>query len=141
MTIRARSLIIGIVIVAAGMAQHASAQSPSMNLLSLINVPEANRTGYENSVAEQVARSAVPTAKDAMSLVDEFLYGNPGGMRVAAMDARHLMQVTGLYQVLLDGPEKPRDLVWEVRLAYFGTDVTNVLWVSASTKAVKALFP
>ncbi len=141
MTIRVRSLIIGIVIVAAGMAQHASAQPHSMNLLSLIDVPEANRTGYGSSIAEQVARSAVPTAKDAKSLVDEFLYGNPGGMRVAAMDARHAVEVTGLYQVLLDGPAKRPVLVWEVRLAYFGTDVTNVLWVSTATKAVKALFP
>jgi hypothetical protein len=121
------------------MVQSLSAQGrQSMNFLPTLKLPTAQQDALTQSVAQQLAKTAVPTAKDAESIVLSFLInGGPG------LDAREGLEVAGLYAIARDVPgfAKTGDLFWEVRLGHFGVRVSRVVWVSTSTKSVKTLFP
>jgi hypothetical protein len=105
-----------------------------MDTISL--VPEKQDSLTKEAVAK-LAGSAVPTANDAASLAFSALVSGPG------LSAQDGWTVTGLFGLgsPLAGFGAQGDLVWEVRVHRGPARVIRVLWVSTTTKAVRALVP
>jgi len=102
----------------------------SSNFLRAITRPANQQDALTKEIVQRLATSQIHTPKDAESF---------GGM----LDARSKAEVTGLYVSGLDVPGFGirGDLFWEVTVSILGVQVTRVVWVSASTRAVKVVFP
>jgi hypothetical protein len=118
-------------------AQTASQRSQG-NFIDAIAIPTEQQDSLIQEIVQKLAASRVPTSKDAWVLAVRFPVAPVG-----AVDARALYQVTGLYVIGRDAPgfAAAGDLFWEVRETIAGESVTQVRWVSATTQAVKVLFP
>ena len=102
----------------------------SSNFLHAIARPVEQQDTLTKEIVQRLIASEIRTPKDAESF---------GGI----LDARSKAEVTGLYVSGVDvaGFANRGDLFWEVTVSIIGVQVTRVVWVSASTRAVRVVFP
>jgi hypothetical protein len=126
-------------IVAGLRAYGADSPSPTgnENYFEALANPAATHDSETKRVAAQLAKSRVPTSKQAAEVALQTFVKKPG------LDAREMWGVSGLYRLGLDVPDfgAAGDLIWEVRISRDFAGVSGVIWVSSSTGATRLLFP
>lgn len=110
------------------------------NLLAAVSKPTDQQDAVIKVVVRKLTKSRVPTREGAEKLALEAFLKKPG------LGASEKLKVVGLFFIGRELPDfaKEGDLVWEIRVMRFGNGgdfISGVIWVSATTRMTKVLFP
>jgi hypothetical protein len=89
------------------------------------------------AMLEKLEKSKVPTARKAKSVAIEHKL-NSGGL-----DAREGVKVVGLLRIDITVPDfaDSGDLIWVVRFSILGSGVSQEMWISSTTGAIRTMLP
>ena len=92
---------------------------------------------FYKAMLEKLEKSKVPTAKKAKSVAIEYKL-NSGGI-----DAREGVKVIGLLRIDITVPDfaDSGDLIWVVRFSILGSGVSQEMWISSTTGAIRNMLP
>jgi hypothetical protein len=98
---------------------------------------EANLSTEFRNKLRILSASKVPTVSQAKKVAFSYKFKSLGG--VAAEEA---FDVVGLVQIGIDVKDfvKRGDLIWDVRVSHLFYGVTQEMWISSTTGAVKCIF-
>jgi hypothetical protein len=99
-----------------------------------------DRDGLESvykAMLEKLEKSKVPTAEKAKAVALEYRLKSGG------LDAREGEDVVGLLRIGITVPEfaDNGDLIWVVRYSMLGWGVTQEMWISSTTGAIRTMLP
>lgn len=111
--------------------------SSNENYYEALTKPPETHDAVTKGIAAKLAKTRVPTHKEAEKIALQAFVSKPG------LDAREAWAVTGLYRLGRDMPDfgSSGDLVWEVRVSRMGGGISGIIWVSSSTGTARILFP
>jgi hypothetical protein len=92
---------------------------------------------FYQAMLEKLEKSKVPTAEKAKHVALGCKL-NSGGL-----DAREEWKVVGLLRIGITVPEfaNSGDLIWVVRFSMIGWGVTQEMWISSTTGAIRTMLP
>jgi hypothetical protein len=92
---------------------------------------------FYKAILEKLEKSKVPTADKARGVAVEYKHKSEG------LDAREGWKVVGLLRIGVPVPDfaNAGDLIWVVRFSLQGDGVSQEMWISSTTGAIRTVLP
>lgn len=137
-----RSVLLAVATAAVTLAAQAGSKPEKQgdNILDLLSLPAEKQPQFIRELVSKLANSQVPTRTESETV------GLGAFQHKLGLDMREGWQATGLFYLGRDVPDSGAegDLIWQITIYRTISDpagVSGIVWVSATKKTTKVLFP